>query len=294
MAEGQLRLPPQDASSLGLAPTLRTLVQGYPGVGKSTTCVESLTRAFGFGYAINCGTATSLQPALRATGPGKWQFNNIDYEGYYEDQFEAFIANAREGVSAKKFKWIFVDDYNVYVDQLVGAYINDDTQKDFNRWTTFCRRVTNAVHRLFVCDAHVVFTCHVTDWKSTQLPGQNKKEGSGFVAAFPGALRVQVPMLFAEKVVLRFDDDNPGRRVLSCNERGVYGVACRTLGQEVEIIDADLGLLQKEVEKWGKGPATSKAGPKPPVQKSAAPGRPAPATPKPSPNPKGNVNHAPR
>lgn len=280
MGEERKRLSPLAASALGMEPTLRTLVQGYSGIGKTTTVIESAVRAFGYGYAINCGTRTALQPALRETGAGKWDFNHIDYEDYFEDQFEDCIANAREGAKSGKYKWIVVDDYNLYATQLEGAYINEDSQKDFNRWRTYCRRVMNAINRLFACDAHVIVTCHVTDWKSTQLQGQNKKDGSGFVNSFPGQLRAELPGLFAEKTVLKFDEEKDGERVLLVNEAGVYGVACRTIGQDVSKLPADMGLLQKEVEKWGlsKGGKGSSPPTKVSSPKSAAPVRPAPAT----------------
>jgi hypothetical protein len=260
------RLEPEPASALSQAPTLRTLVQGFPRVGKSHTCVESLVRAFGYGYAINCGTRQGLEPPLRATGPGKWSFN----EAQYEDEMEDCILNARKGCEEKKFKWVFVDDFNYYVDRLEGDHINDDSQKDFNRWRAYCNKVLNTMRRIFECQAHVVVTCHLSDWKSTQLQGQNKKEGAGYVNVFPGRLRTDLPGLFAEVVVMRFNEDS-SKRILCVNPQGVYGVGCRSTGA-VDEIAADLGLLQKEVERYSiKGNIGG-------IKKSAASGRPSSST----------------
>ena len=264
---------PLPAEALGSEAQLRCLVQGYPKCGKSTTIIASCVDSFGYGLAINCGTQAGLKPALRRTGPGKWDFLQAEYE----PEMEVAITHARKGSKAGKYRWIYVDDFNYFCLRAEAAMIDNElTQKDFNRYPKLRNRMLNVVRRLFECDAHVIIATHLDSWSSKPLDGQNPKEAPGFVNSLPGKLRTELPGICTEVIVLSLDKD--GSRNFIVAQRGVYGVGCRSFDSEKEEIEADVGALAAYVE---AGTDRKKQQPKPQI--NGAPAKPASKPPTPVP-----------
>lgn len=267
------RLEPEPASSLGTSSTITALVQGYTRAGKTTTIIKSCVSAFGPGYVMNCGLRQSMEKAQQIVG-NKFKFNMIGADEHCDEDMEDCIVNARKGAKTGDYKWILLDDFNMYVDTLTDREISKDSQKDFNRWPALTNKVLNTVRRLFECHVHTIITTHLLDWKSTPIERQNKKDGRGYVNAFPGQLRVKVPAIIPQVIVLQKNED--GTREFVLNEDGVYGVGCYTLG-DIQRIPADCGRLQRELERAGRSDADRKTT-KPDDAKPASAGATKPTT----------------
>lgn len=252
---------PQDAGSLEKESYLRALVLGFAKVGKSTTCISSLSAAFGMGYVICCGDKSGMAPAARRTK--KFVFDIVRDE----EDMEACIKEARRGVKEAGHKWIFVDDFSLYCSFLEGALRaasaakNKSGEPDGRRWSPeFKTRVLNIAGRLFDIKAHVVFASHYIE-QSGEIEDketgtrQRAKSGLGIIPMIYGSAREELParfqdVLFLEKIAEKGKED---RRVFQVNPVGVWGPGSRS-ADGTHTIDADFGVF------WKLAQATAKAG----------------------------------
>jgi hypothetical protein len=240
---------PQEASALEREPYDRVLVLGDPHIGKSTSVVASAAQAFGMGYVINCGKKTGLLDAGRRSSRFKWDL--IRDEVGMEDA----LKEARKGCKDGTYKWVAIDDFNLYGSWLEEA-LEDQTRNakgeaDGRRfWREYKKRLVNILVRCFDFKGHVYVICHYIETGGGLIDGQTEKTGHGIVPLFGGAARKEIPALFANTVFMAPASKGPGRSFY-INQIGVYGPSCLDIDGTREI-DADVGLLHKEFEKTGK------------------------------------------
>jgi len=232
---------PQAASALDREPYLQAIVLGIAKSGKSYSCILSLTKAFGNGYVIACGTKGGMTAVSKVTK--KFDFDTINSER----DMEAAIKEARRGVSEKAYKWVFVDDFSLYCSWLEGELRDESSQggtkePDGRRvYPELKQRIMNIARRLLDLNAHVIFACHWVN-PSKEIQGQKAKAGDGIVPMIPGAAREELPALFQDVIFLDVVDEN--KRVFKINPLGVWGPGCRSVDGTQEI-PADLGLFFK-------------------------------------------------
>src|SRR6202035_4087229 len=148
-----------DASSLGDFLFLRTLFLGIPKVGKTCNIILSSHKAFGGGYVIGCSTKEHLRQAMnlsKTTHKEPWQFDIIKNV----DDMGAAIGTARKGVKEGRYKWVFVDDFNLFagVVEETFAAANKDFGPTF--WRQYRQHLLNVCLRLFDLKAHVMVAMH--------------------------------------------------------------------------------------------------------------------------------------
>ena len=249
---------PQSASDIGRLLLLRALILGGPKQGKSTCCIVSLVETFGPGYVVCCGDKTGMAPAARRT-------KNFEYDVIRDEtDMDASIGEARTGVKANKFKWVFVDDFSLYASYLEGALRdasaadNKERKPDGRRyWPEFRQRLLNVVRRLFDLKVHVVFASHyiemsgeIQDPKTGER--QRAKSGVGVMPLIGGSAREELPALFQDVIFLEKIEN---RRVFQVNPDGVWGPGSRSV-DGTYTIDANFGefmkLKAKEEKEHGK------------------------------------------
>ena len=135
---------PQDASALERDPYDRVLFLGDPHIGKSTCIVSSAAQAFGVGYVINCGKSTGLLDASRRSKKFKYDIVRD------ETQMEDAMKEARRGCKDGTYKWVVIDDFNLYGSWLECA-LEDQTRNakgeaDGRRfWREYRKRLLNII-----------------------------------------------------------------------------------------------------------------------------------------------------
>lgn len=231
---------PNDASSLTRDVFDQVLFLGMPKVGKSTCVIASAAKAFGPGYVINCGSKSGLEPASRRTRKFKWDLVRD------EVGLDAAIKEARRGAKDGEYKWIVLDDFNLYASwleqALEDATRNSKGEADGRRfWREYRKRIANALVRLFDCKAHFYCITHYMEL-SPEIEGQIEKSGRGIAPMFGGAARKEVPAMFKDVVLVDMDKRN--KRVFHVNPVGVFGPACRSL-DGTYAIPADVGVLHE-------------------------------------------------
>jgi hypothetical protein len=243
---------PQDASAIEREAYDRVLVLGDPHVGKSSSVVASAAEAFGMGYVINCGKKQGLADAARRCPKFKWDTVRD------EAQMETALREARGGAKKGAYKWITVDDFNLYASWLEEALEdktrNDKGEADGRRfWREYRRRLVNILIRLFDTKAHVYVITHFIKTGGGLIDGQTEKVGVGVAPLFAGAARKEIPGMFADIVFMSIDDrkGEQGKRVFHVNPAGVYGPSCLS-SPGTKIIPADVGMLHDEFVKAGK------------------------------------------
>jgi hypothetical protein len=241
---------PQEASALEREPFDRVLILGQPHYGKSTTVVASAAEAFGLGYVINCGKKTGLLEAARRNSRFRWDLVRD------EVQMEDALKEARRGCKNGTYKWVVIDDYNLYASWLEVA-LEDQTRNakgeaDGRRfWREYRKRLINILLRCFDFHAHFYCISHYIETGGGLIDGQTEKTGVDVAPLFAGAARKEIPGMFADIVFLAPSSKDPTDRSFFVNPIGVYGPTCLSV-QGTREIPADVGRLHREFSKAGK------------------------------------------
>lgn len=241
---------PQEASALEREPYDRVLFLGNPHVGKSTSIVASAALTFGIGYVLNCGKKAGLRDAYRRTS--KFKFDDIRDEVQMEDA----LKEARRGAKDGTYKWVAIDDYNMYASWLEGA-LEDQTRNqkgeaDGRRfWREYRKRLVNILIRAFDFKCHVYVISHYIETGDGLMDGQTEKTGFGVAPLFGGAARKEIPGMFGDIVFMAPNSKDPSKRSFFINPVGVYGPSCLSASGTHEI-PADVGILHQEFERAGK------------------------------------------
>lgn len=241
---------PQEASALEREPYDRVLVLGQPHHGKSSAVVSSAAAAFGPGYVINCGKKSGLLGAKRRNDNFKWDLIRD------EVQMEAALKEARQGCKDGTYKWVVIDDYNLYASWLEGA-LEDQTRNakgeaDGRRfWREYRKRLVNILIRCFDFKAHVYVISHYIETGGGLIEGQTEKTGVDVAPLFGGAARKEIPGMFGDIVFMAPNTKDPSKRSFFVNPIGVYGPSCLSAVGTFEI-DADVGVLHEEFERADK------------------------------------------
>lgn len=238
---------PQSASVLERDAYLRVLLMGAAKCGKSTSSIVSLEKTLGLGYVLCCGDKSGMLPATRQTK--KFDFDIIRDE----DDMEACLKAARDGVKEGKYKWILVDDFSLYASWLEGALRAASsvgrTEPDGRRmWPEYKQRILNYPRRLFDLKAHVIFVLHYIT-PSKEIDGQRPKSGEGIVPLLSGSAREEFPALFTDALFMEkeIEKGKTDRRVFRVNPEGVWGPGSRS-ADGTHTIDADFGAFLKLVK----------------------------------------------
>ncbi len=246
---------PHDASELEREPYDRVLILGEPHIGKSTSIASSAAAAFGHGYVINCGKKEGLLEAKRRGG--KFTYDLIRDEAQLEDA----IKEARRGAKEGKYKWVVIDDYNLYASWLEVA-LEDQTRNqkgeaDGRRfWREYRKRLVNVLIRCFDLKAHFYCISHYMETGGGLIEGQTEKTGVGVAPMFAGAARKEIPGMFGDVIYMAPNSKDPSKRSFHINPVGVYGPSCLSLPDTREI-DADVGLLHDAFTRASKAKTTS-------------------------------------
>ncbi len=246
---------PQEASALERESYDRVLILGQPHIGKSTSIVSSAAAAFGPGYVINCGKKTGLLDAARRNDKFKWDLIRD------EAQMEDAIKEARRGAKEGAYKWIALDDYNLYASWLEVA-LEDQTRNakgeaDGRRfWREYRKRLVNILIRCFDFKAHVYCVCHYIETGGGLIDGQTEKTGEGVAPLFAGAARKEIPSMFGDVVFMAPASKDQSKRSFFINPVGVYGPSCAGVDGTREI-EADVGLLHDELRKSSRSSSSS-------------------------------------
>ena len=238
---------PEDASSLERDPYDRVLVLGDPHIGKSTSIIHSASVAFGHGYVINCGKKTGPIEAVRRGA--KFTYDLIRDRAQMEDA----IKEARRGCKEGKYKWVVIDDFNLYGSWLEEA-LEDQTRNakgeaDGRRfWREYKKQLINILIRSFDFKGHVYVICHYVETGGGLIDGQTEKTGYGVAPLFGGAARKEIPAMFADTIFMAPTTKDPTKRSFFINPIGVYGPTCLSSSDTKEI-NADVGLLHQEFTK---------------------------------------------
>src|SRR5574337_2119618 len=241
---------PQDASALERDPYDRVLFLGDPHIGKSTSIIASAAEAFGMGYVLNCGKKEGLSDAARRSKRFKWDLIRD------EVQMEDALKEARRGCKDGTYKWVAIDDFNMYASWLEVA-LEDQTrnnkgESDGRRfWREYRKRLINILVRGFDFKAHIYVISHYIETGGGLIDGQTEKTGPGVAPLFGGAARKEIPGMFADIVFMAPSSKDKGKRSFFINPVGVYGPSCLSLPGTHEI-DADVGLLHEAFQKGGK------------------------------------------
>jgi hypothetical protein len=240
---------PQEASALERESYDRVLILGDPHIGKSTSIVASAAAAFGPGYVINCGKKTGLLAASRKNKRFEWDLIRD------ERQMEDALKVARVGCKEGKYKWVVVDDMNLYADWLEEA-LEDQTRNakgeaDGRRfWREYRKRLQNICARCFDLKAHFYCVMHYIETGGL-IEGQTEKAGHGIAPLLGGAARKTIPAMFSNTVFMAPHSKDPAKRSFYINPVGVYGPSCLDVDGTFEI-EADVGALHEEFKRGWK------------------------------------------
>ena len=241
---------PQEASALEREPFDRVLILGEPHIGKSTSVVASAAEAFGLGYVMNCGKKTGLLGAGRRSKRFHWDLIRD------EKDMEDALKIGRKGCKEGTYKWIVIDDYNLYAsrleEMLEDITRNEKGESDGRRYfREYRKRLVNVLLRCFDFKAHVYVISHFIETGDGLIEGQTEKSGYGVAPLFAGAARKEIPGLFGDIVFMAPSSEDGKQRSFFINPTGVYGPSCLSATETSEI-DADVGALHAEFEKSAK------------------------------------------
>lgn len=247
---------PQSEEALSKAEFLRTLILGYPKTGKSTSVLLTCEKPV---YVVNCDQESSLLPARRLGAKFEW-----DYVATPQ-QMESAILTARNGVKAGKYRTVVLDTITNYArharDYFEEASRTKSGEADGRRfWDALAKNLLNVCDRFLSLRAHVLVLGHYAE-VSAEIEGQIRKTGDGVVPLIQGAARNQLPGLFDDVI---FFEKKQGKRYFVLQTGGRFGPGTRSLNDDIETCDADIGVL------WNLMRDADKAKPSaaPPAKKS--------------------------
>ena len=213
---------PIPAKELADATYISLMVEADSKTGKSRSIGQSLVKAFGMIYIIECGTSSALKPLHSVTQ--KFEYDLVREESDMENAIRA----ARKGVEADKYKAIFLDDYNLFASALQVelnkkmASAQSGNADGRAVWWEYRKRVLNMCHRLMDVEAHFVMACH---------PG-----------SFLGKAGNDIPGVFDD--VVWMTKNNKGERIFQINGDTEPGRGSRSIQGEHKI-EADVGVFWK-------------------------------------------------
>ncbi len=216
----------------------------------STSVVGSAAEHFGMGYVINCGKKTGLADAARRSTKFKWDLIRD------QKQMEDAIKEARTGAKDGVYKWVAIDDFNLYASWLEVA-LEDMTRNakgeaDGRRfWREYRKQLVNILVRMFDIRAHFYCISHYIETGGGIIEGQTEKTGVGVAPLFGGAARKEIPGMFADIIFMAPSTKDPSKRSFHINPVGVYGPSCLSAPGTREIA-ADVGILHDEFKRAGK------------------------------------------
>lgn len=233
----------------------QVLFLGEAHIGKSTSIIASAAKAFGPGFVLNCGKKGGLDPAARRTD----KFSGILVRNDHD--MDEGIKEAKDGVKKGAYKWIVLDDYNMYASwlemTLEDMTRNEKGEPDGRRfWREYRKRLANVLVRLFDTKCHFYCITHYIEigGEDPQLiKGQTEKQGRGVAPLFGGAARKEIPGMFKDVVFMTMSKN--GERVFQINPTGVYGPSCASLDGTRDI-PADVGVLHQAFIDGDKKAAT--------------------------------------
>jgi hypothetical protein len=231
---------PQDSTSLDGALFLRSLFMGEPKAGKTVTLIKSAVETFGPGYVIECSSREHMRTAQMLTEGKPWQFDVVKSQ----EEFDGAIKAARAGVKDGKYKWILVDDFNVFSDRMESA-MQALYKAGYTAYQQLNMLLQNSVLRLFdIPDVHIMFTMHYTEVSEALIEGQIPKKGRGIVPCLVGKSRSVIPGHFNQ--VILFQKNRSGERVFGINPEGVWGIGIQGgKAKDTTEIPADLNKLME-------------------------------------------------
>jgi len=245
---------PQEASVLEREPYDRVLFLGDPHIGKSTSVVGTAAETFGKGYVINCGKKQGLNDAARRSGRFAWDLIRD------EQQMEDALKEARRGTKDGTYKWVCIDDYNLYASWL-ETVLEDQTRNakgeaDGRRfWREYRKKLINILVRCFDLRAHFYCITHYIETGGGLIEGQTEKTGVGVAPLFAGAARKEIPGMFADVVFMAPAEERAEKgkvmRSFFINPVGVFGPSCLSATGTHEI-EAHVGVLHDEFKKHAK------------------------------------------
>jgi len=233
---------PQDSSSLEGALYLRSLFLGPPKEGKTTTLIKSACESLGLGYVIECSSKEHLRTAQAETVGKPWQFDVVKSQ----EDFDTAIKTARGGAKEGKYKWVLVDDFNVFADRL-EVKLHEQFKAGYVAFQQLGMILQNNTLRLLdIPECHVMFTMHLMEVSEAVIEGQVPKKGKGLVPCLTGKSRNVIPGHMNQ--VILFQKNRNGERVFAVNPEGVWGIGIQGgRNKDTAEIPADLNKLIEHI-----------------------------------------------
>lgn len=224
----------QSATALSGSTHLLTLVLGFAKTGKTTSVIKSAVQAFGKGVVICCSTKEHMLGAL-AECPDGWDWTVVKS---IEDM-DNTIKEVRRAVKEGTYKWVLVDDFNLYADEVEEA-MKKAHNDGYKTYPAYRANLRNTILRLTDLGVHVLTTMHFIEVSEYEIEGQGPKKGAGIVPLLTGVAKAIVPGIYHE--VIFMEKIRGDRRVFYVNPSGVWGAGCNNVKGTHEI-DADVGKL---------------------------------------------------
>lgn len=164
------------------------------------------------------------------------------------------IKEARRGAKEGEYKWVVLDDFNLYaswLEQDLGDKFHDKDGRPDGRaiWRPHVNKLSNILIRLSDARAHLYVITHLYE-QSSEMEGQLPKSGKGIWPLIGGSARRQLPGQIGNVLIMEFNKKN--ERVFQVNPQGVYGASCTGIDGTHEI-PADIGELHKLFLEFKKG-----------------------------------------
>lgn len=256
---------PQGASEVAREAYLRLFLMGAPKVGKTRTVVCTSEPGV---LLINCDDRGAIRPAVE-----HWTRKDGSLGATVGDEFdvelvhnlldmERAIGTAKAGVKAGKYRTIVIDPITTYagnIEQELADWSNTGKGPDGRRfWPEYAKRLQNTVSRLFRLKAHVIVTAHYLETGGEVIEGQAAKVGPGIAPLLGGKARSIIPAMFQDVV---FMEKNGPKRVFTTSIEGVWGPGCRSMGDDVKQVPANVLILMKQmgIKRIGGGVAKKTA-----------------------------------
>lgn len=203
-------------------------------MGKTTSIIKSAVAAFGKGAVICCSTPAHMASAQMECPEG-WDWVVVKSI----DDMDNAIKDVRKGVKEGVYKWVLVDDFNLYAD-MVEEVMRAAHKEGPRTYPAYRANLRNVILRLSDLPIHVFCSMHYIEVSETELDGQAPKRGNGIVPLLTGTAKAVVPGIFNQVVFM--EKTKQGKRVLYVNPVGVWGAGCNNVRGTHEI-DADVGQL---------------------------------------------------